>query len=351
MKGGFMEKSQNSGRDIIPIRIGIDVGSTTVKIAVLDDDDNIIYSDYRRHRADLRSTIIDVVNKAFDEIEPKFPAGEEQTISVKVTGSGGLSVSQWLNIPFIQEVIAATTAVKKLIPQTDVVIELGGEDAKITYFSGGVEQRMNGTCAGGTGAFIDQMAALLETDATGLNTLAAGAATIYPIAARCGVFAKTDVQPLINEGARREDIAASIFQAVVNQTISGLACGKPIRGNVAFLGGPLHFLDKLRERFVITLKLTPEETLVPENSQLFVAAGCAFYALTAAQRRLKKNRFFPLLPYSAKLSTILSERSFPKCSVFLRFLMTRTNLKNLENVMRKKKRCAEISTLLWDPYF
>ena len=292
-----MEKSQNSGRDIIPIRIGIDVGSTTVKIAVLDDDDNIIYSDYRRHRADIRSTIIDVVNKAFDEIEPKFPAGEEQTISVKVTGSGGLSVSQWLNIPFIQEVIAATTAVKKLIPQTDVVIELGGEDAKITYFSGGVEQRMNGTCAGGTGAFIDQMAALLETDATGLNTLAAGAATIYPIAARCGVFAKTDVQPLINEGARREDIAASIFQAVVNQTISGLACGKPIRGNVAFLGGPLHFLDKLRERFVITLKLTSEETIVPENSQLFVAAGCAFSAERSysCSSETEKKSVFPTI--------------------------------------------------------
>ena len=263
---------------VTPVRIGIDVGSTTVKIVCLDENDNMIYGDYQRHRADIRNTIISVVTKALDDVEKKLKLGDKHTVSVKVTGSGGLSVSQWLNIPFIQEVVAATTAVKKLIPQTDVVIELGGEDAKITYFTGGVEQRMNGTCAGGTGAFIDQMAALLETDAPGLNVLAAGKQQIYPIAARCGVFAKTDVQPLINEGARREDIAASIFQAVVNQTISGLACGKPIKGNVAFLGGPLHFLDQLRERFIETLNLKPEEIIVPEDSQLFVAAGSAFSA-------------------------------------------------------------------------
>ena len=268
---------------LLPIRIGIDVGSTTVKVAILDDNDKLIYGDYQRHRADIRSTIINVVTKALDTIEKEVEDGAQRGVSVKVTGSGGLSVSQWLNIPFIQEVIAATTSVKKLIPQTDVVIELGGEDAKITYFKGGVEQCMNGTCAGGTGAFIDQMAALLETDAPGLNELARDAQQIYPIAARCGVFAKTDVQPLINEGARREDIAASIFQAVVSQTISGLACGKPIRGNVAFLGGPLHFLDQLRERFIQTLKLKPEEIIVPENSQLFVASGCAF----AAERKFQ----------------------------------------------------------------
>ena len=263
---------------LLPIRIGIDVGSTTVKVAILDDDDKLIYGDYQRHRADIRSTIISVVTKALDEIQKTIEGGSERGVTVKVTGSGGLSVSQWLNIPFIQEVIAATTSVKKLIPQTDVVIELGGEDAKITYFKGGVEQRMNGTCAGGTGAFIDQMAALLETDASGLNELAKGAQQIYPIAARCGVFAKTDIQPLINEGARREDIAASIFQAVVSQTISGLACGKPIRGHVAFLGGPLHFLDQLRFRFIDTLKLKDDEIIVPEDSQLFVASGCAFGA-------------------------------------------------------------------------
>ena len=191
--------------DIVPVRMGIDVGSTTVKVVVLADDDSVIYSEYERHRADIRSTIIAVVTRALDAIAQKCEYGEKQTVSVKVTGSGGLAVSQWLTIPFIQEVVASTTAVQKIIPKTDVAIELGGEDAKITYFTGGVEQRMNGTCAGGTGAFIDQMAALLETDASGLNELAAGATTIYPIAARCGVFAKTDIQPLINEGARRED--------------------------------------------------------------------------------------------------------------------------------------------------
>jgi predicted CoA-substrate-specific enzyme activase len=259
-----------------PLRVGIDVGSTTVKVVVLADDDSVLYSDYERHLADIRSTIISVANKALDAVEAK---GEgSRLLSVVVTGSGGLSVSQWLAIPFIQEVAASTLAVRKLAPGTDVAIELGGEDAKITYFTGGVEQRMNGTCAGGTGAFIDQMAALLETDAAGLNELARGARTLYPIAARCGVFAKTDVQPLINEGARREDVAASIFQAVVSQTISGLACGKPIRGTVAFLGGPLYFLDQLRERFVKTLNLTGDAVVAPENSQLFVALGAAYSA-------------------------------------------------------------------------
>jgi len=221
-------------------RVGIDVGSTTVKVVILDPAGSVLYSQYERHRADIRSTIISVVEQALDSIEQtcRSSGAALPLLSVKVTGSGGLSVSHWLSVPFVQEVVASTTAVRRLIPRTDVVIELGGEDAKITYFSDGVEQRMNGTCAGGTGAFIDQMAALLDTDAAGLNELAKGSTMLYPIAARCGVFAKTDVQPLINEGARREDIAASIYQAVVSQTISGLACGKPIRGNVAFLGGP-----------------------------------------------------------------------------------------------------------------
>jgi len=291
----------------LPIRIGIDVGSTTVKVAVIDDDDKLIYGDYQRHRADIRSTIISVVNKALDFLEKELPDGENHTITAKVTGSGGLSVSQWLNIPFIQEVIAATTSVKKIIPQTDVVIELGGEDAKITYFKGGIEQRMNGTCAGGTGAFVDQMAALLETDASGLNELAKGAQQIYPIAARCGVFAKTDVQPLINEGARREDIAASIFQAVVSQTISGLACGKPIRGNVAFLGGPLHFLDQLRFRFIETLKLTEDEVIVPENSQLFVASGCAYSAeqTQTSEEGCEPVKFKTIKEFRASLSNLV----------------------------------------------
>ena len=313
--------------ELLPIRVGIDVGSTTVKVAILDDNDNLLYSDYQRHRADIRSTIINVVTTAFDKLEKEIEGGDERKISVKVTGSGGLSVSQWLNIPFIQEVIAATTAVKKVIPQTDVVIELGGEDAKITYFKGGVEQRMNGTCAGGTGAFIDQMAALLETDASGLNVLARNTEHIYPIAARCGVFAKTDVQPLINEGARREDIAASIFQAVVSQTISGLACGKPIRGHVAFLGGPLHFLDQLRERFIQTLKLKDDEIIVPENSEVFVALGCAY----SAERKIewKENaRFTPVENKESELTPVQfhqenNEFNFPTIREF------RDSLKNL----------------------
>lgn len=276
------------------IRIGIDVGSTTVKVVALALDGSILYSKYERHRADIRSTIISVVENALDSIEEQFrEVNPPPLLSVKVTGSGGLAVSHWLSVPFIQEVVASTTAVRRMIPQTDVVIELGGEDAKITYFSDGVEQRMNGTCAGGTGAFIDQMAALLETDANGLNELAKGSTTLYSIAARCGVFAKTDVQPLINEGARREDIAASIYQAVVSQTISGLACGKPIRGHVAFLGGPLHFMDQLRKRFIETLKLKDDEIIIPENSQLFVALGAALSAEVPFREGLDSNVIVP----------------------------------------------------------
>ena len=224
--------------------VGFDVGSTTVKIAVMDEENQLVYSEYQRHFANIKETIGAVIGRAYEKVL------KGQHCTIQVTGSGGLLVSKWLNIPFVQEVIACTKTVETLIPQTDVAIELGGEDAKITYFSGSIEQRMNGTCAGGTGAFIDQMAMLLMTDAPGLNRLAESAATIYPIAARCGVFAKTDIQPLLNEGANREDIAASIFQSVVNQTIAGLACGKPIRGNIAFLGGPLYFLPQLRRRLL-----------------------------------------------------------------------------------------------------
>ncbi|MGI5090211.1 acyl-CoA dehydratase activase-related protein [Treponema sp. OMZ 805] len=270
------------------LHMGIDVGSTTVKTVILAADNSIIYSRYERHRADIRKTIILVVTEALDEVAKVY--GSRAQLQVQVTGSGGLAVSKWLSVPFVQEVVAAAVAVQAKIPQTDVAIELGGEDAKITYFGRSVEQRMNGTCAGGTGAFIDQMAALLETDATGLNELAKNATTIYPIAARCGVFAKTDVQPLINEGARREDIAASIFQAVVSQTISGLACGKPIRGRCAFLGGPLHFLDQLRQRFIETLHLTDDEIIVPEKSELFVALGAALSAGSNQSLRASPHR-------------------------------------------------------------
>ena len=250
------------------LHIGIDVGSTTVKLAILDEANDIKYAVYRRHHADVRATILEVLSEAAEEY------GEE-VMTIAITGSGGLLLAQWLNIEFVQEVIASKTAVETFIPKTDVAIELGGEDAKIIYFDNGIEQRMNGTCAGGTGAFIDQMAALLNTDAAGLNELAEKSTTLYPIASRCGVFAKTDVQPLLNEGAKREDIAASIFQSVVTQTISGLACGRPIRGHVAFLGGPLQYLPQLRLRFYETLGLDEEHIIVPENAHLFVASGCA----------------------------------------------------------------------------
>ncbi|MEG1584990.1 MAG: BadF/BadG/BcrA/BcrD ATPase family protein, partial [Anaerovorax sp.] len=192
-----------------------------------------------------------------------------------LTGSGGLGLSTLLHVPFEQEVIACSRAVETFIPKTDVVIELGGEDAKITFYGTTIEQRMNGTCAGGTGAFIDQMAVLLNTDAEGLNEAAKNYKLIYPIAARCGVFAKTDIQPLINEGASHEDLAISIFQAVVNQTISGLACGRTIKGNVAFLGGPLSFLSELRKRFIISLELPDDQVIFPENSKFYVAMGAA----------------------------------------------------------------------------
>ena len=254
------------------LHAGIDIGSTTVKLAVLDSRDMLVYSTYERHHADIRGALIEIIDAAHDHL---CSAGGDPSLSVAVTGSGGLSVSRWLDLPFVQEVIAGARAVSRFLPGTDVAIELGGEDAKITYFSGGLEQRMNGTCAGGTGAFIDQMATLLQTDAAGLNALAAAHTTIYPIAARCGVFAKSDVQPLINEGARREDIAASVLQAVVNQTISGLACGKPIRGTVAFLGGPLHFLPETRKLFVKALGLEPEHVRAPDRAELFVAMGAA----------------------------------------------------------------------------
>ena len=254
------------------LRIGIDIGSTTVKVVVINEKDEMLFSRYERHYSEILETVKKLVSEAHDEIG-------DASVSAMITGSGGVALSEAVGIPFIQEVVATANAIESVIPQTDVAIELGGEDAKIIYFEGGnAEERMNGICAGGTGSFIDQMASLLQTDAGGLNELAKSHKIIYPIASRCGVFAKTDIQPLINEGAAREDLAASIFQAVVNQTISGLACGKPIRGHVAFLGGPLHFLSELRERFIKTLKLTDETAILPENSHLFAAFGSAISA-------------------------------------------------------------------------
>lgn len=250
-------------------KLGIDIGSTTVKIAILNKDNDILFSDYERHFANIQDTLASLLLKA------KELLGDIKVNPV-ITGSGGLTLANHLNVPFNQEVVSVASALEYYAPKTDVAIELGGEDAKIIYFTNGIDQRMNGICAGGTGSFIDQMASLLQTDATGLNEYAKNYQSIYPIAARCGVFAKTDIQPLINEGATKEDLAASIFQAVVNQTISGLACGKPIRGHVAFLGGPLHFLSELKAAFIRTLNLTDEYIIAPDNSHLFAAIGSAF---------------------------------------------------------------------------
>ncbi len=269
--------------------LGIDIGSTTVKIAILNDAHEILFSDYERHFANIRETLSNLLQKAYDQL------GDIE-LHPMITGSGGLTLANHLKVPFVQEVIAVSTTLQELAPQTDVAIELGGEDAKIIYFEGGnVEQRMNGICAGGTGSFIDQMASLLQTDASGLNEYAKEYHSLYTIAARCGVFAKSDIQPLINEGATKEDLSASIFQAVVNQTISGLACGKPIRGHVAFLGGPLYFLSELKEAFIRTLKLDEEHIVNTEHSHLFAAIGSALNA--------KEDVFYSMEEMVLKLSS------------------------------------------------
>lgn len=256
--------------DEYTLNMGLDIGSTTVKV-VLMDGEHVVYQAYRRHNADIQGEL----TKLLAEVCGTFP---DAPVRVSVTGSGGLRVSAQLDLPFVQEVIAETEVVRQLHPDVDVIIELGGEDAKITYLKPIPEQRMNGTCAGGTGAFIDQMATLLHTDAAGLNELAARHAHIYPIASRCGVFAKSDLQPLINEGAAREDLAASIFQAVATQTIAGLACGRPIRGHIMFLGGPLHFLPELRVAYQRSLAGQVSAVTTPDRAQLYVAIGAALLA-------------------------------------------------------------------------
>lgn len=274
--------------------LGIDIGSTTVKIVLLDTHNNIIFSNYKRHFSNIKDTLKELIQEIYNKIG-------NCNLSPMITGSGGLSLSKSFNIGFIQEVVAVSKSIETKIPQTDVAIELGGEDAKILYFGkNNIEQRMNGICAGGTGSFIDQMASLLQTDANGLNELAKNYNIIYPIAARCGVFAKTDIQPLINEGATKEDLAVSIFQAVVNQTISGLACGKPIKGNVAFLGGPLHFQSELRKRFIQVLKLSDEQAIVPQNSHLFAAMGAA---LSTESSRIRCNKLLEKLNDDIKIET------------------------------------------------
>jgi predicted CoA-substrate-specific enzyme activase len=270
------------------LHVGLDIGSTTVKLVALPDIGAVpsasspslgvvpvpVFKKYAKHLSDVKAAVTAMLRQA-------EPVLRGSSVTIGVTGSGGINVARSLRVGFVQEVVACTEAVEVLARDADVAIELGGEDAKITYFESkgsGLEQRMNGTCAGGTGSFIDHMAVLLKTDGAGLDALAASHEIIYPIASRCGVFAKTDVQPLLNEGARREDIAASVLQAVVNQTIGGLACGKPIRGKVVFLGGPLHFLPQLRRRFVETLKLAPEDVIAPEDAHFFVAIGAALLA-------------------------------------------------------------------------
>lgn len=266
--------------------IGLDLGSTTAKFAVVDSEGKILESDYRRHGAAVKETALTLLR----ELQVKYP---DTAFELMLTGSAALDLAVSAGAGFIQEVIASSRAIKRVAPDTDVAIELGGEDAKILYLSDGMELRMNEVCAGGTGAFIDQMASLLNTDASGLNKLAADAKTIYPVASRCGVFAKTDVVPLLNAGSRREDVAASILQAVVDQTIGGLACGRPIRGKVAFLGGPLHFLDQLRARFIATLKLTDETIADIPDGQFIVAYGAALCSLSP--RLENENRAGPIL--------------------------------------------------------
>ena len=274
------------------LNIGLDIGSTTVKIVAMDTRGNILYKDYRRHFSDTKKTIIDLLN----DLLKKY---NNMNYTLSMTGSGSISLSKYLKINFVQEVIACKNAIEEYAPQTSVAIELGGEDAKIIYFDQTIEQRMNASCAGGTGAFLDQMAVLLNTTTDGLNTLAEKGEKIYPIASRCGVFAKTDIQPLMNEGVRKEDIALSIMQAVVNQTISGLACGKPIKGNVIFLGGPLNYLSKLRDRFIETLNLKENEIIIPEDSRLFVCIGAILdketkktYNITQLQKLISKIEKF-----------------------------------------------------------
>ncbi|MDR0978904.1 MAG: acyl-CoA dehydratase activase-related protein [Lachnospiraceae bacterium] len=263
------------------LHVGLDVGSTTVKIVIMNSNLETVYTNYTRHFSDTKNTVCNVLEKLASD----YP---NSTYTLALTGSGAMSVANFLNVKFIQEVVSCKKAVEKYIPETDVVIELGGEDAKIIYFDNFIEQRMNGTCAGGTGAFLDQMATLLNTDTAGLNELSKNHKIIYPIASRCGVFAKTDIQPLLNEGSRKEDIAASIFQAVVNQTISGLACGRPIRGKVAFLGGPLQYLSELRVRFIETLNLKEDEIIVPDEAHLLVAKGAVLDSLEETPISMEK---------------------------------------------------------------
>ncbi len=278
------------------MRIGLDVGSTTLKCVVLDDDDQIVYKDYQRHFSQITSKTVGMLQ----DIKKQFP--DESRMTLTISGSAGMGIADALEIPFEQEVYATRVAVNKIIPGTDVVIELGGEDAKILFLTDGLEVRMNGSCAGGTGAFIDQMATLLNMEAGQMNEAAKNYEKVYTIASRCGVFAKSDVQPLLNQGAQKNDISASIFYAVVNQTIAGLAQGREITGKVVYLGGPLTFLSELRKAFDTTLKL---EGIAPENSLYFVAMGAALK---------KDNKEFAIDELIGKINGYTATGGYASCN-------------------------------------
>ena len=257
------------------LALGIDIGSTTAKV-VLVDNGKVLYEKYQRHFSQVRQKTLELLAEA-------APLAGDRPLTAAISGSAGLGLAQGAKVPFVQEVFATGEVVKQLEPDTSVVIELGGEDAKIIFFDGGIDERMNGSCAGGTGAFIDQMATLLNVTADELDELSLGSQRLYPIASRCGVFAKTDIQPLLNQGARHEDVAASIYQAVVNQTIAGLAQGRKITGKVLFLGGPLYYCKGLRRRFQETLKLSDDQAVFPEYGRFAVAMGAALYGMRAGE--------------------------------------------------------------------
>ena len=258
------------------LRIGIDIGSTTVKVVVLDEENKLLFRSYERHYSKARERAAETLRS----IEEKLRG---QQVRIAITGSAGLGVAKAADIDFVQEVYATAAAVNTYIPDTDAVIELGGEDAKIIFFGGALEERMNGSCAGGTGAFIDQMATLMNVSVNELDALSLKHEKIYPIASRCGVFAKSDIQPILNQGGRKEDVAASIFQAVVDQTVAGLTQGRELKGKIVFLGGPLHFLQGLRQRFVETLKLDEAHAIFPEDGDCFAGIGAALCATDFAE--------------------------------------------------------------------
>ena len=278
------------------LRVGIDIGSTTVKVVVLDENNALLFRSYERHFSKTRERTVETLYAIRDMLTG-------QTVHMVITGSAGLGVSKASGIDFVQEVYATAAAVQEYHPDTDAVIELGGEDAKIIFFGGALEERMNGSCAGGTGAFIDQMSSLLDVTVGELNELSLRHEKIYPIASRCGVFAKSDIQPILNQGGRKEDLAASIFQAVVDQTVAGLTQGRELKGKIVFLGGPLHFLSGLRQRFVETLQLDADHAVFPEDGDCFAAMGAALCSTDYTPRPFEE--YLKLLEESVDAAGVL----------------------------------------------